>query len=85
MRPVFRNKHKEKYLLDLCVTAFCLESLTKDDSISPENMINCLERLLKINSSIIDTNLLCGSAVHVTNYYSVLSDGTICLPWDWKL
>lgn len=41
-------------------------------------MIKCLERLLTANVDLTDCVL------NITNYFSVLSDGTICIPWDWQ-
>lgn len=56
-----------------------LKSLTKDDSIDPSKMIECLNKLLKSEINLRNTIL------YITHYYSVLSDGTVCIPWDWIL
>ncbi|XP_059616479.1 T-cell activation inhibitor, mitochondrial [Phlebotomus argentipes] len=74
------TKHVEKDLHSKCVTSLRLSSLTKDDSVTPEKMIKCLERLL------CETKLnFVGCDVFITHYYSVLADGTVCIPWDWKM
>uniref|UniRef100_A0A1L8E2U1 Putative t-cell activation inhibitor mitochondrial n=1 Tax=Nyssomyia neivai TaxID=330878 RepID=A0A1L8E2U1_9DIPT len=74
------NKHVEVDLHNKCVSSLRLSSLTKDDSVTPEKMIKCLERLLR-ESQLNFT----GCDVFITHYYSVLSDGTVCIPWDWKM
>ncbi|XP_055710524.1 T-cell activation inhibitor, mitochondrial [Phlebotomus papatasi] len=81
-RAVLYNstKHVEKDLHSSCVRSLKLSSLTKDDSVTPEKMIKCLERLLRENHLNFD-----GCDVFITHYYSVLSDGTVCIPWDWKI
>lgn len=42
-------------------------------------MIECLTRLLDVGAAIP----LEGAYLNITNYYSVLADGTVCIPWDW--
>lgn len=73
----FRNKFIEKELHENCVKKLGLALLTKDDSVDPDRMIECLKRLLDIDIRLNNCNL------HITHYYSVLSDGTMCIPWDW--
>lgn len=75
----FRNKFIEKELHENCVQKLGLTLLTKDDSVDPNRMIECLKRLLDIDIDI----RLDKCHLHITNYYSVLSDGTVCIPWDW--
>lgn len=74
-----KNKYVEKELEQECLAKLGLLTLTKDDSVTPEKMIECLSRLvgqpgLKLN----------GVQLHITNFYSVLSDGTLCVPFDWR-
>lgn len=78
---ICRNKHIERELHAKCKEKFRLNHLTKDDSIDPNRMIECLERLLNSEHQLQISNCV----LHITHYYSVLSDGTICIPWDWKL
>nr|XP_040234454.2 T-cell activation inhibitor, mitochondrial [Anopheles coluzzii] len=80
-----RQKHIERDLHARCVAQFRLLSLTKDDSVTPDRMIECLEKLLAQGGlagggqlELADLNLT------ITTYYSVLTDGTVCIPWDWK-
>ncbi|XP_045494594.1 T-cell activation inhibitor, mitochondrial isoform X2 [Colias croceus] len=76
------NKHIEKALHKEVKERFQLLDLIKDDSITPGLMILCCQRLLtRIDK--IDENLR-GNILHVTHYYSVLSDGVLCIPWNFK-
>uniref|UniRef100_A0A182NF04 T-cell activation inhibitor, mitochondrial n=1 Tax=Anopheles dirus TaxID=7168 RepID=A0A182NF04_9DIPT len=81
-RSYDRQKHIERDLHARCLAQFRLLSLTKDDSVTPDRMIECLEKLLAHGAGggleLADLNLT------ITTYYSVLSDGTVCIPWDWK-
>lgn len=73
------TKHVEKDLQEKVKAKYGLASLNKDDAVTPSNMIVCLEQLLleeRVHFSR-DQNL------SITHYYSVLSDGTICIPWNW--
>lgn len=72
-----RNKFIEKELHENCVKTLGLSLLTKDDSVDPDRMIECLKRILDADIRLNNCNL------HITHYYSVLSDGTMCIPWDW--
>lgn len=71
-----RNKYIERELHERCAKEMNLKSLTKDDSIDPSKMIDCLTKLLTSGLNVRNTIL------HITHYYSVLSDGTVCIPWD---
>lgn len=76
------NKHIERALYKEVKERFGLLQLTKDDSITPALMILCCQRLLtridKIGMKLQDNILF------ITHYYSVLSDGVLCIPWDFK-
>lgn len=74
------TKHLEKELHRVVTEKYSLMSLTKDDAVSPANMIECLEKLLLEDRVQFakDQNLL------IAHYYSVLSDGTLCIPWNWS-
>lgn len=76
-----RNKYVERELHERCIQEIQLKSLTKDDSIDPSKMIDCLVKLLAAHSQFKLKNTI----LHITHYYSVLSDGTVCIPWDWIL
>lgn len=76
------NKHVEKALFKEVKERFGLLELHKDDSITPGLMILCCQRLLtRIDK--LETKLH-GSILYVTHYYSVLSDGVLCIPWNFK-
>ncbi|CAH2076635.1 unnamed protein product, partial [Iphiclides podalirius] len=76
------NKHVEKALYIEVKERYGLLELHKDDSITPALMIMCCQRLLtridKLNTK------LRGNILYVTHYYSVLSEGVLCIPWDFK-
>ncbi|XP_013105159.1 T-cell activation inhibitor, mitochondrial [Stomoxys calcitrans] len=73
------EKHIERELTKRCIEEMRLKSLTKDDSVTPEKMIGTLNDLLKCNKTqFSDLDL------HITNYYSVLTDGIVCIPWDFN-
>jgi hypothetical protein len=79
----FSNKHVERDLHQHCVEEFDLAALQKDDNITPDLMIECCDRLLR-HKTVLSPSLK-GVHLWVTNYYSVLSDGEMCVPWNWKL
>uniref|UniRef100_W8C7D8 T-cell activation inhibitor, mitochondrial n=2 Tax=Ceratitis capitata TaxID=7213 RepID=W8C7D8_CERCA len=71
------QKMVEQQLTAKCIQQLRLQSLTKDDSVTPDKMIETMTKLVKYNDQQFkDLNL------HVTNYYSVLADGIVCIPWD---
>ncbi|XP_015606469.1 T-cell activation inhibitor, mitochondrial isoform X2 [Cephus cinctus] len=76
-------KHVERDLHDRAVKELGLVALNKDDSITPDLMIQCCQRLL-IHKTVL-APMLEGVMLWVTHYYSVMSDGVLCVPWDWKL
>lgn len=76
-------KYVERELHDKAIKELSLTALNKDDSITPDLMIQCCERLLA-HKKILAPSLE-GVRLWVTHYYSVMSDGVLCVPWDWKL
>lgn len=79
MKKYEQEKHIERELTERCIERLRLKSLTKDDSVTPEKMIATLNELLKLNSlQFKDIEL------HIANYYSVLTDGIVCIPWDFN-
>ncbi|XP_022116656.2 T-cell activation inhibitor, mitochondrial isoform X2 [Pieris rapae] len=76
------NKHVEKALYKEVKERFQLLDLIKDDSITPGLMILCCQRLLT-RIDTIDEKLQ-GNILYVTHYYSVLSEGVLCIPWNFK-
>ncbi|XP_015191197.1 PREDICTED: T-cell activation inhibitor, mitochondrial-like isoform X2 [Polistes dominula] len=76
-------KHIERELHETVIKELGLVTFNKDDSITPDLMIQCCERLL--THKITLAPLLDGVMLWVTHYYSIMSDGVLCIPWDWKL
>jgi len=76
------HKHIEKELHKQCLVELGLAALNKDDSVTPDLMTSCLRRLLEHRNQL---TFLKQTRLHITNYYSVMSDGQICIPWDFKL
>lgn len=80
---IYRTKHVERDLHEKVLAKYKLHSLSKDDSISPACMITCLEHLL---ASSDDSRLTFANIdLQITHYYSVLSDGTVCIPYNWTM
>ncbi|KAF7994412.1 hypothetical protein HCN44_003884 [Aphidius gifuensis] len=76
-------KHVEREIHEKALKELGLAGLNKDDSITPDLMVQCCENLLK--NKIILAPMLEGVKLWITHYYSVMSDGVLCVPWDWKL
>ena len=74
-------KNQERVLYKNCKEALSLSFLDKDDSVTPEAMVTSLEKLMKNSQRLAP--LLSGARIWITNYYSVMFDGEICIPWDW--
>lgn len=75
-------KHVERELHRKTIKELGLAALNKDDSITPDLMIRCCEQLLLHKKELAPS--LEGVMLWVTHYYSVMSDGVLCVPWDWK-
>lgn len=76
------HKHVERDLQRRCLDELHLAAMEKDDSIPPDQMIMCCEQLLRHKDFLYDQ--LKNSHLYVASYYSVMSDGQICIPWNWK-
>ncbi|XP_042232741.1 T-cell activation inhibitor, mitochondrial-like isoform X2 [Homarus americanus] len=74
-------RDQEKDLYEKCKEDLGLEFLEKDDSVMPNMMIECLERLL--DSGYRLSPLLSGARIWITHYYAVMVDGEVCIPWNW--
>ncbi|XP_056376095.1 T-cell activation inhibitor, mitochondrial isoform X2 [Hyla sarda] len=72
-------KIKEQELTKACKDSASLSRLYKEPSVSCEQMINCCHRLIEEPLP----NLM-GMHLCVSHYYSVLQDGDLCIPWNWK-
>lgn len=76
-------KYMERELHDKAVAELGLTALDKDDSITPDLMIQCCEQFLKHKNVLAP--MLSGLRLWVTHYYSIMNDGVLCVPWDWKI
>ncbi|KAI5736919.1 hypothetical protein M8J76_008479 [Diaphorina citri] len=78
-----KNKHIERDLHSRVIQALSLASLQKDDSVHPALMIQSCQGLLEYQARL--KPYLTNTSICVTTYYSVMSDGEMCIPWNWKL
>lgn len=72
-------KLEEDAAVQRCLVSLSLRSLTKEPSISSAQMSQCCGRLLELRPPLLQ-----GLNLRVARYYSVLQDGDLCVPWDWK-
>ena len=83
MAKVEDDKMAELNLIIKCINELGLIQLDRDDSLDSGTMIQCCSRLLQAAPTI--RHLTHGNHIVVSRYYSVNSDGVICIPWNWKL
>uniref|UniRef100_A0A8D0EIQ4 DUF4461 domain-containing protein n=1 Tax=Strix occidentalis caurina TaxID=311401 RepID=A0A8D0EIQ4_STROC len=69
----------EKELIDTSTEKFSLDRLYKEPSVSSAQMIDCCKRLLEESLPYLQGMHLC-----ISHFYSVLQDGDLCVPWNWK-
>jgi len=82
----FFNRRQKAYtnVIERCYGKLGLESLTRDASVSDIQMESCCRRLLQLHEmSVLTTDLTC-CRLKVAQFYSVMSDGDICVPWNFK-
>ncbi|KAJ8970873.1 hypothetical protein NQ314_000998 [Rhamnusium bicolor] len=77
------DKHLERSLIDICIAEFQLAALQKEDNVTPDLMIKCCKNLLENKYEI--AQFIKGNRLNISTYYSVLSDGVICIPWNYEL
>ncbi|XP_072906196.1 T-cell activation inhibitor, mitochondrial isoform X1 [Hemitrygon akajei] len=81
-RDFLRNEEELKIqqedLLKACTEKFWLKRLYKEQSISSGQMIQSCKRLLEEQMELPGIHLC------ISHFYSVLQDGDLCIPWDWK-
>ncbi|XP_039592615.1 T-cell activation inhibitor, mitochondrial isoform X1 [Polypterus senegalus] len=70
---------EENALVLICAERLSLKRLYKESSISNSQMIPCCQRLIEEGFPLLQGMYLC-----VSHFYSVLQDGDMCIPWDWK-
>ena len=84
LRDMYLNyRSKEVEIVDECLTSMGIQTIEKDDNVTPDLMIECCQNLILHKDDT--TRFLRGSRLRVSHYYSVLSDGEICIPWNFRL
>ena len=71
----------EDHLTIKCINELGLIQFDRDSSLDGLTL-ECLERLMEHAPNI--RHLTHGNHLTITRFYSVLSDGVICVPWNWK-
>ncbi|XP_050634334.1 T-cell activation inhibitor, mitochondrial isoform X1 [Macaca thibetana thibetana] len=69
----------ENELIQASTKKFSLEKLYKEPSISSTQMVDCCKRLLEQSLPYLHGMHLC-----ISHFYSVMQDGDLCIPWNWK-
>ncbi|KAM6160663.1 T-cell activation inhibitor, mitochondrial [Erethizon dorsatum] len=69
----------EDKLIQASTKKLSLEKLYKEPSVSSRQMAACCERLAARSLPALGGMRLC-----VSHFYSVLQDGDLCIPWNWK-
>ncbi|XP_075068495.1 T-cell activation inhibitor, mitochondrial-like [Mixophyes fleayi] len=69
----------EQELTKACMDRSSLNRLYKEPSVSCRQMIDCCRRLIEEPLPYLGGMHMC-----VSHYYSVLQDGDLCIPWNWK-
>ncbi|CAL8287262.1 unnamed protein product [Merluccius merluccius] len=62
-----------------CLQSLSLRGLSKDPSVSSSQMLACCRRLLEQRAPLAQGLYVC-----VSHFYSVMQDGDLFIPWDWK-
>lgn len=75
-------KARESEIYVKCMVELGLSALEKDDNVTPDLMVHCCEHLLEHKG--LFSRYLRDLRLRVSHYYSVLQDGEMCIPWDWK-
>ncbi|XP_076004608.1 T-cell activation inhibitor, mitochondrial [Genypterus blacodes] len=82
-RQLIQSKNQlqaeEEESIKACMQSLSLRKLSKDPSISSSQMILCCKRLLEQRSTLLQ-----GLHIRISHFYSVMQDGDLCIPWDWK-
>nr|XP_015212555.1 PREDICTED: T-cell activation inhibitor, mitochondrial isoform X5 [Lepisosteus oculatus] len=70
---------EERGLVLACLERLSLGRLYKEPSVTSAQMIPCCRRLMEEPPRCVPGLRLC-----VSHFYSVLQDGDLCIPWDWR-
>lgn len=71
----------EEETIEFCRGVLELKEISKDGSVSAQQMISCCQRLAANHWHY--SQILSQAQLRVSHYYSVMQDGQICIPWDW--
>ncbi|XP_075412093.1 T-cell activation inhibitor, mitochondrial [Tenrec ecaudatus] len=69
----------EHELIQASTRKFSLQKLYKEPGVSSMQMVECCQRLLELSLPYLHGMHLC-----VSHFYSVMQDGDLCIPWNWK-
>ncbi|XP_023661935.1 T-cell activation inhibitor, mitochondrial isoform X1 [Paramormyrops kingsleyae] len=70
---------EERDMVQRCLGSLSLRSLRKEPSVSSRRMIPCCLRLMEQRLPQLQ-----GLRVCISHFYSVMQDGDLCIPWDWR-
>ncbi|XP_018618375.1 T-cell activation inhibitor, mitochondrial isoform X1 [Scleropages formosus] len=79
MRRREQMEAEEAAVMLQCLGELSLLSLRKQPSITSRQMIPCCQRLMEERCPALQGLHLC-----ISHFYSVMQDGDLCIPWDWK-
>lgn len=74
------RKREENYIKQ-CKEKFQLAILSKDETVTPDMMISCCERLMNYFPDL-PINLY-GYRLTISKYYYFNQDGNLYIPWNW--
>lgn len=82
----FIGRRQKAYIsiIERCYGKLGLESLTRDVSVTDVQMESCCRRLLKLHEMSVLTADLTSCRLKVAQFYSVMSDGDVCVPWNFE-
>ena len=67
--------------MEQVLSDYNLQSLMVDSSISYDKVITCCNNLLSSSDSV--RYMLDGVRLCIAPYFAVMSDGEMCIMWDW--
>uniref|UniRef100_A0A8C1MYR1 T cell activation inhibitor, mitochondrial n=1 Tax=Cyprinus carpio TaxID=7962 RepID=A0A8C1MYR1_CYPCA len=79
MRRKDKLEAEEEDIISSCLQDLSLHSLSKEPSVLSSQMIPCCRRLMEERSPQMQ-----GLHLYISHFYSVMQDGDLCIPWDWK-
>lgn len=79
-----RTEIEHRDVVGRCHSVFGLESLTQDRNITHVQMVSCCDRLVRMSYANALNVDLTSCYLKITQFYSVMSDGDICIPWNFE-